>query len=144
MNYKKNGLILSLFFVVTIQILLFIDNNQKSSFRYFIWNYQSISIGKLICFSFASGFFMSSVLNKLLNNARKESINDVEEDSYDVDNSIKNEEYSDSSEMPPERDLRDVQPTISVNYRVIKNIRDNEINERQINNDDWNIENNEW
>ena len=29
-------------------------------------------------------------------------------------------------EMPPERDLRDTQPTISVNYRVIKNKAENE------------------
>ena len=52
--------------------------------------------------------------------------------------------------MPPERDMRDTQPTISVNYRVIKNNQEDElINTEQSSTnsryeDDWNNNANEW
>ena len=52
--------------------------------------------------------------------------------------------------MPPERDLRDVQPTISVNYRVIKkndNNRSKDINETANNDryeEDWNDDDSDW
>ena len=52
--------------------------------------------------------------------------------------------------MPPQRDIRDAQPTISVNYRVIKNNSDKNINSDQnysnIQNgaDDWDNGNDDW
>ena len=52
--------------------------------------------------------------------------------------------------MPPQRDVRDTQPTISVNYRVIKNNSDNnqkydeDNSTSSQNQDDWNEEDNEW
>ena len=151
MIYKKKGLFLSLFVVVSIQILLVIDNNQKSSFRYFLWNLQSVSIGKLICLSFISGLLMSSVLNKIVSDNKIPSIknddHNINNDGYSINNeeySINNEENIDSPEMPPERDLRDTQPTISVNYRVIKNIGENDLKDSQNNQDDWKTTNNEW
>ena len=63
------------------------------------------------------------------------------------ENKDENNEYY---EMPPERDLRDTQPTISVNYRVIKNKAENEpkeIKQRSGDSryqDDWENENTEW
>ena len=59
MNLKNKSLIFSTFFIITIQIFLYLNNSQKSSFRYFIWNIQEVRIGKLICISFASGLMMS-------------------------------------------------------------------------------------
>ena len=53
-------------------------------------------------------------------------------------------------EMPPQRDIRDAQPTISVNYRVVKNTEENNIKRDQNysnnpdNNDDWDNEDNDW
>ena len=35
------------------------------------------------------------------------------------------EEMKSNVEMPPQRDIRDSQPTISVNYRVVQNGEDN-------------------
>ena len=67
MNYKNKSLIL-IILIVSIQVLLLINNRQKTSFRYFIWNIQDVSIGRLIFVSFVSGLFMSSLLNKTLNN----------------------------------------------------------------------------
>ena len=52
--------------------------------------------------------------------------------------------------MPPERDLREAQPTISVNYRVIKKNIDNgskDINRNSKNSkyqEDWENTDSEW
>ena len=53
-------------------------------------------------------------------------------------------------EMPPQRDIRETQPTISVNYRVVKNMNDNnlknDLNYSNPNNmdDDWDNADNDW
>ena len=52
-------------------------------------------------------------------------------------------------EMPPQRDIRETQPTISVNYRVVKNMNDNDLKkERNYSNldneDDWDNADNDW
>ena len=152
MNYKKKSLIISILIIVSVQILLVLNNRQTTSLRYFIWNIQNISIGRLICISFISGLLMSSILNKTLNNnlntfsENKENDKLINEDEYTVNREDNNESYV----MPPERDLRDTQPTISVNYRVIKNNVQNESNERdqQLNKpqyqDDWDNNNSDW
>ncbi len=149
MNYKKN-LILTIFLIVTIQILLLINNRQKTSFRYFIWKIQDVTIGRLILISFVSGLFMSSLLNKSLsNNFSTKTI--FEGDDNKTDNNDYSEEIADNTyEVAPERDLREPQPTISVNYRVIKNNSETELKDKNqiINNsqydDDWNNNKSEW
>ena len=151
MNNKKKNLIL-IFLVLSIQILLLVNNKQKTSFRYFIWKIQEVSIGRLILISFVSGLFMSSLLNKTLSNniISKPIFTDEDKTNDDVDYSVKNEDNYGSNEIAPERDLRDPQPTISVNYRVIKNNGEKELKDRNqiINNsqndDDWNSNNSEW
>ena len=61
-----------------------------------------------------------------------------------------NEDIKSNLEMPPQRDVRDVQPTISVNYRVVKNAEENDYKKDQnySNNpdykDDWDNDNNDW
>ena len=134
-----------------MQILLFANNKQKSSFRYFIWNVQEISIGSLICISFVSGFIMSSILKITLNNKVPANyINGEEKKNGANDNFINEEDDNDSFEVPPQRDVRDPQPTISVNYRVIKNNGETELNDRNQNStnttyqDDWTNKDNEW
>ena len=158
MNLKNKSLIFSTFFIITIQIFLYLNNSQKSSFRYFIWNIQEVRIGKLICISFASGLMMSAILSNLiipgiknLSTEPKKNIEAEKEYSDDyVDNLNDSKENDKSYEMPPERDLRDVQPTISVNYRVIKkndNNRSKDINETANNDryeEDWNDDDSDW
>ena len=151
MNNKKN-LILIIFLIVIIQILLFINNKQKTSFRYFIWNIQEVTIGRLILISFTSGLFMSSLLNKTLNNnfSTKTISESDDKTTDDNDNSEESEDNDEPYTVAPERDLREPQPTISVNYRVIKNNDENELKDRNqtINNskydDDWNNNDSEW
>ena len=66
------------------------------------------------------------------------------------DYSEKREDNDDLFDVAPERDLREPQPTISVNYRVIKNNGENELKDsNQTNNnskydDDWNNNGSEW
>ena len=140
-----------MFLIIIIQILLFINNKQKTSFRYFIWNIQEISIGRLVCISFISGFIMSSILKITLNNnVPTNSINGEEKKNSENDNFINEEDDNDSFEIPPQRDVRDTQPTISVNYRVIKNNGETELNARNQDStntryqDDWTNNDNEW
>ena len=52
-------------------------------------------------------------------------------------------------EMPPQRDIRETQPTISVNYRVVKNMNDNNLKKdlnysNQDIKDDWDNADNDW
>ena len=156
MSYKNKGFILCIFLIITIQILLYINNTQKSSFRYFIWNIQEVKIGKLISFSFMAGILISSIMNNTImnNHINKFTIKDDNEDDNFKDNENNNfiniEENSNSMEIPPQRDLRETQPTISVNYRVIKNNGDSDLKEEmnfsndQKYQDDWSNNETDW
>ena len=152
MNNKRKILILAICLILGIQVLLLINNRQKTSFRYFIWNVQDVTIGRLIFISFVSGLFMSSLLNKTLsNNIRTKTIFQSDDKRIDDnDYSVKREDNDELFDVAPERDLREPQPTISVNYRVIKNNGENElkdsnqtINESQYD-DDWYNNGSEW
>ena len=153
MFYKKKNFILIIFLIVTIQFLLLINNKQKTSFRYFIWNIQDVRIGQLIFISFVSGLCMSTILNKTKsNNIRTKTLFEGDNKTNENnDYSVKREDKDElHDEIAPERDLREPQPTISVNYRVIKSNGENELKERNqtINNpqydEDWNNNNSDW
>ena len=146
---KKKYLFLSLFLIIIIQTLLYTNNNQKTSFRYFKWTLQEVSIGKLISISFFSGLFVSTLLNTTITSAsfRKKTFENSEDVFVSQDN---NEEDMESNvEMPPQRDIRETQPTISVNYRVVKNMNDNNFKKdlnysNTDNEDDWDNDDNDW
>ncbi len=152
MNNKKKNLILIIFLITSIQILLLINNRQKTYFRYFIWNIEDVTIGRLIFISFFSGLCISSLLNKTLSNKISTKTIFERDDKTTVDNdySVKREDNDELFDVAPERDLREPQPTISVNYRVIKNNDENELENRNqtIKNsqfdDDWNNNGSEW
>ena len=146
--FKKKYLLLTLFLIISFQILLYTNNNQKTSFRYFKWTLEEISIGKLISFSFFSGLFVSTLLNTTITSTsfRKKTLENVENDFVSNNNE---EEMEPNVEMPPQRDIRETQPTISVNYRVIKNMNDNNLKKDQSysNQDiknDWDNVDNDW
>ena len=71
MIFKKKFLLLTLFLIIVLQTLLYNNNNQKSSFRYFKWTIQEVSIGKLISISFFSGLFISTILNTTIYGLKK-------------------------------------------------------------------------
>jgi uncharacterized membrane protein YciS (DUF1049 family) len=143
--FKKKYLFLTLFFIIIFQIVLYTNNNQKTSFRYFKWTLQEVSIGKLISISFFSGLFVSTLLNTTITSTsfRKKTFKNVEDDF------INEEEMEPNVEMPPQRDIRETQPTISVNYRVVKNMNDNNFKKDQSYSnqdikDDWDNADNDW
>ena len=147
MIFRKKFLLLILFFIIVFQTLLYTNNNQKTSFRFFEWTAQKVSIGKLISISFFSGLFVSTLLNITTTITNKKSTKNIEDD-YEA---LNNDEYINSNvEMPPQRDIRDAQPTISVNYRVVKNTEENNLKRDQNysnnhdNEDDWVNNNNDW
>jgi len=146
--FKKKYLLLTIFFIIIFQILLYTNNNQKTSFRYFKWTLQEVSIGKLISISFFSGLFISSLLNTTIYSTsfRKNTFENVEDD-FEFQNNEKDIEPN--VEMPPQRDIRETQPTISVNYRVVKNMNDNNLKKDQSYSnqdmkDDWDNSDNDW
>ena len=147
MIFKRKILLLTLFLIIIFQTLLYTNNNQKSSFRFFKWTVQETSIGKLINISFFSGLFISTLLNTTVTSFKKNSFKNIEENHEPLNL----EEDSESNiEIPPQRDIRDAQPTISVNYRVVKNKEENYIKRDQNysnssnNNDDWDNDDNDW
>jgi len=145
--FKKKYLLLTFFLLIIVQILLYTNNNQKTSFRYFKWTLQEVSIGKLISISFFSGLFVSTLLNTTITSTsfRKKTFENVEDDFV----SNNEEEIEPNVEMPPQRDIRETQPTISVNYRVVKNMNDNNLKKDQSYSnqdikDDWDNADNDW
>ena len=144
---KKNLLLLALFLIIILQTLLYTNNKQKTSFRYFKWTVQEVSIGKLISISFFSGLLMSTILNTTTNIHKKNTFENIAENFEPLND---DEDMESNIEMPPQRDIRDTQPTISVNYRVVKNAEENNLkgenNFSSIpdNQDDWDNDDNDW
>ena len=146
--FKKKYLLITLFLIIIFQSLLYTNNKQKTSFRYFKWNLQEVTIGKLISISFFSGLFVGTLLNTTITSTslRKNSFENVEDEFVSQNNE---EDMEPNLEMPPQRDIRDTQPTISVNYRVVKNTNDNNLKkDRNYSNpdykDDWDNADNDW
>ena len=144
---KKKYLLLTFFLIIIFQTLLYTNNTQKTSFKYFKWTLQEVTIGKLISISFFSGLFVSTLLNTTITSTsfRKKTFENVEDDFV----SNNEEEMEPNVEMPPQRDIRETQPTISVNYRVVKNMNDNNFKKDQSYSnqdikDDWDSADNDW
>ena len=148
--FRKKYLLLTFFLIIIFQALLYTNNNHKTSFRYFKWTLQEVSIGKLISISFFSGLLISTILINTNTNYKKypsQNSENIEEDYEPIDIE---EGTKTNIEMPPQRDIRDAQPTISVNYRVVKSTEENNLKgDRNYSNstdkkDDWNHEENDW
>ena len=132
--------------MIIFQALFYTNNNQKTSFRYFKWTVQEVTIGKLINISFFSGFIISTLLNTTFTSFNKNNFENVEEDFVSQNNE---EDMEPNIDIPPQRDMRETQPTISVNYRVVKNMNDNNLPKDRSyrnpdNKDDWDNNENDW
>ena len=147
MIFKKKYSYYIFIVIIILQILLYTNNNKKSSFIFFKWTINEVSVGKLISISFFSGLFISTFMNTTFANHKKITLENIDED-YEPPN--KNEDFKANVDMPPQRDIRDTQPTISVNYRVVKNTEENNLRTDQnySNNieykDDWNYDDKDW
>ena len=144
--FKKKFLLLTIFLIIILQVILYTNNSQKTSFRYFKWTVRELSIGKIISISFFSGLFISTFLNTANTSYKK---NTFEKFKDNFTPKINEEDLETNIEMPPQRDIRDTQPTISVNYRVVKNMNDNNLKKDQSYSnqdfkDDWDNADNDW
>ena len=122
MNIKNKIFAVFIFFSIITLSILNIKNTEKTKFYLFTSKIEEISLGNLMTITFLSGFTFSSLLNLISKNNSQESlgnsnnfINDEEMGESD-ENFISKESESD---LPPQRDIRESQPTISVNYRFV-------------------------
>ena len=147
MIFRKKFLLLTLFLIIIIQTLLYTNNNQKTSFRFFKWTVKEVTIGRIISISFFSGLFISTLLNTSVTTIKRNNFKNIEEN-YEPQNL--EEDNRSNIDIPPQRDIRDAQPTISVNYRVVKNTDENYLKREQNysnnpdNKDDWENDDNDW
>ena len=145
--FKKKFLLFTFSLIIILQFLLYTNNNQKTSLRYFKWTLEEVSIGKLISFSFFSGLLISTLLNTTITSFKKNTFENLEDNFVPQNNE---EDFESNIEMPPQRDIRETQPTISVNYRVVKNMNDNNFKKDQNysnspdKKDDWDNNDNDW
>ena len=151
MNINKKLIAFYIFFLIFILSILNLKNPEKTKFYLFTSKIEDISLGNLITITFISGFTFSSLLTLISKNKSQELLednftnNDEEFYKSDKNNFIEELEY----DRPPERDVRESQPTISVNYRFIdqdnnyssSNKTKNNLNEEE---NDWLNNDNEW
>jgi len=150
MKIKKN-LIILIFLLITITLSIINLKNTSKTYLYFLnFKTEKLTLGNFITLSFLAGFtttFTFSYLtssknqNKMFNDEKKD-INSENLQGDFIENDTKLNESI--NHKPPERDIRDSQPTISVNYRVIKQNNNvvNDIEEGYADNkyqnyDDW-------
>ena len=150
MKLKKN-LIILIFLLITMTLTIINLKNTSKTYLYFLnFKTEKLTLGGFITLSFIAGFtttFTFSYLtsskneNKMFNNERTDINSETLQENFIEKNTEINESINN---RPPERDIRDSQPTISVNYRVIKqnNTEVNDTDEGYMENkyqnyDDW-------
>ena len=150
MKLKKN-LIILIFLLTTITLSIINLKNTSKTYLYFLnFKTEKLTLGGFVTLSFLAGFtttFTFSYLTSSKNENKKfnEERKDINSETLHENYTEKNTEINESIKgRPPERDIRDSQPTISVNYRVLKqnNTEVNDIDEGYIDNkyqkyNDW-------
>jgi len=143
----KNKLIAFFIFILIFTLSIFnVKNPEKIKFYLFTSKKEQISLGNLITLTFVSGFTLSSLLT-LISKTNSQASSDDNFINYDeIEQSVENNTYQEfKSDRPPERDVRESQPTISVNYRFVDqdddlyNSKNNSKKTNNVNNED-----NDW
>tara|TARA_Y100001978_G_C23573895_1_gene375585 strand:- start:14 stop:487 length:474 start_codon:yes stop_codon:yes gene_type:complete len=150
MKLKNKLLILILLLTTILLSIINLKNTSKTNLYFLNFKSEKITLGNFISLSFFTGFITTYTFLYITSSKKetqnlpyeeleinaKSSIDDIKENNMQRKQEI--------SERPPERDIRESQPTISVNYRVIKqnDVEVNDINEgfrenRNQNYDDW-------
>ena len=143
----KNKLIAFFIFILIFTLSVFnVKNPEKIKFYLFTSKKEQISLGNLITLTFVSGFTLSSLLT-LISKTNLQASTDDNFINYDeIEQSVENNTYQEfKSDRPPERDVRESQPTISVNYRFVD--QDDDLNNSKNNlkkTNNFNNEDNDW
>tara|TARA_Y100001935_G_scaffold94004_1_gene78207 strand:+ start:29 stop:502 length:474 start_codon:yes stop_codon:yes gene_type:complete len=150
MKLKKN-LIILIFLLTTITLSIINLKNTSKTYLYFLnFKTEKLTLGSFITLSFLAGFTSTFTFSYLTSSKNENKIfndegRDINSETLQGNSTEKNTEINESiNDRPPERDIRDSQPTISVNYRVIKQnnteVNDNDkgyIDNKYKNYDDW-------
>ncbi len=153
MNINKKLITFFIFFSFFILSILNIKNPEKTKFYLLTSKIEEISLGNLITITFISGFSFSSILSLISKYNLKESLDDNFTNNDEIDKPEENNFSQDlNTNRPPERDVRESQPTISVNYRFVDqdyNSYNSKNTTKTINNpndddNDWGNHDNEW
>ena len=150
MKLKKN-LIILIFLLTTITLSIINLKNTSKTYLYFLnFKTEKLTLGSFITLSFLAGFTSTFTFSYLTSSKNENKIfndegRDINSETLQGNSTEKNTEINESiNDRPPERDIRDSQPTISVNYRVIKQnnteVNDNDkgyIDNKYQNYDDW-------
>ena len=143
----KNKLIAFFIFILIFTLSIFnVKNPEKIKFYLLTSKKEQLSLGNLITLTFVSGFTLSSLLT-LISKTNLQASSDDNFINYDeIEQSVENNAYQEfKSDRPPERDVRESQPTISVNYRFVDqdddlyNSKNNSKKTNNVNNED-----NDW
>ena len=157
MKLKKN-LIILIFLLTTITLSIINLKNTSKTYLYFLnLKTEKITLGGFITLSFLAGITTSITFSYLTSSKNENKIfndegRDINSETLQGNSTEKNTEINESiNDRPPERDIRDSQPTISVNYRVIKqnNTDVNDMDEgfmdkKYQNYDDWEESESNW
>ena len=146
MNIKNKLIAFFIFILIFILSIFNVKNPEKIKFYLFTSKKEQISLGNLITLTFVSGFTLSSLLT-LISKTNSQASSDDNFINYDeIEQSVENNTYQEfKSDRPPERDVRESQPTISVNYRFVDqdddlyNSKNNSKKTNNVNNED-----NDW
>ena len=146
MNIKNKFIAFFIFILIFTLSIFNVKNPEKIKFYLFTSKNEQISLGNLITLTFVSGFTLSSLLT-LISKTNLQASSDENFINYDeIEQSVENNTYQEfKSDRPPERDVRESQPTISVNYRFVDqdddlyNSKNNSKKTNNVNNED-----NDW
>ena len=150
MNIKIKFFAFFIFLSILILSIINIKNPEKTKFYLFTSKTEEISLGNLITMTFIAGFSFSSVLSLISKNNSQESLENNFTNYEKIEKSDENNFSQDlNSNPPPERDVRDSQPTISVNYRFVDQDNNSYSSKKITNNpnnedNDWANYDNEW
>ena len=150
MNNSKKLIISFVLFSIFILSILNIKNPEKTKFYLFTSKTEEISLGNLITMTFLAGFSFSSVLSLISKNNSQELLENNFTNYEEIDKSDEDNFSQDlNSNPPPERDVRDSQPTISVNYRLVDQDNNSYSSKKTANfpnneDNDWVNYDNEW
>ena len=123
MKSKKNYLVFYILINLLLIIFINIKNSNKVNINIFTWKTNNYSLGNILTSSYLAGISFNTLLTLLItNNVRQHNIKEDEEEFLSKDEDGDDLNYKETNiERPPERDLKESQPTISVKYRVINN-----------------------
>ena len=152
MNIKKKIILLYVISVFSFLTIINLKNPRKTNFYLFTTKIENISVGNLITLTFVSGYVSNLLLNFNNVNFKYKKADEKFTSDENIDGKDQSHNERIEYDRPPERDIRESQPTISVNYRFVdqekdldssKNNNPNKYYSKE-NDDDWLNEEKEW